>query len=134
MEQNQVILRYPNSLSHERGSERTSECSGGREQSEHSGASERVNGQASGPVLTSLFLFVPDHSASSLSPSLGLWLCEDCNKILCSSCKSAHAEKMGKNEEENQETGEKKKHVARPIRFEGRRSSDTSKLLTLCRL
>ena len=28
-----------------------------------SGASERANGQASGPVLTSLFLFIPDHSA-----------------------------------------------------------------------
>ena len=42
-----------------------SERSGGREQSEQSGASERVNGangQASGPVLTSRFLFVPDHS------------------------------------------------------------------------
>ena len=47
-----------------------SERSGGREQSEQSGASERVNGaseqanaRASGPVLTFLFLFVPDHSA-----------------------------------------------------------------------
>ena len=29
-----------------------------------SGASERANGRASGPVLTSQFLFVPDHSAS----------------------------------------------------------------------
>ena len=28
-----------------------------------SGAGERANGQASGPVLTSLFMFVPDHSA-----------------------------------------------------------------------
>ena len=28
-----------------------------------SGASERANGRASGPVLTSRFLFVPDHSA-----------------------------------------------------------------------
>ena len=28
-----------------------------------SGASERANGRASGPVLTSLFLFVSDHSA-----------------------------------------------------------------------
>ena len=26
------------------------------------GASKRVNGRASGPVITSLFLFVPDHS------------------------------------------------------------------------
>ena len=32
--------------------------------SEVSGASERANGRASGPVLTSRFLFVPDHSAS----------------------------------------------------------------------
>ena len=30
-----------------------------------SGASERANGRASGPVLTSLFLFIPDHSAPS---------------------------------------------------------------------
>ena len=29
------------------------------------GASERANGRASGPVLTSLFLFVPDHSAAA---------------------------------------------------------------------
>ena len=29
-----------------------------------SGASERANGRASGPLLTSLFLFVPDHSAT----------------------------------------------------------------------
>ena len=27
-----------------------------------SGASERANGQTSGPILTSLFVFVPDHS------------------------------------------------------------------------
>ena len=47
-----------------------SERSGGRERTEQSGASERVsgaseraNGRASGPVLTSLFLFDPDHSA-----------------------------------------------------------------------
>ena len=46
-----------------------SERSGGRKQSKQSGASERVSGaseqanrQASGPVLTSLFWFVPDHS------------------------------------------------------------------------
>ena len=44
-----------------RASERTSEYSGGRKGSELSGASE----QASGPVLTYLFLFVPDHRASS---------------------------------------------------------------------
>ena len=31
-----------------------------------SGARERANGRASGPVLTSLFLFVPDHSAVEL--------------------------------------------------------------------
>ena len=48
-----------------------SEHSTGHELSKQSGASERVsgankraNGRASGPVLTSLFLFVPDHSAS----------------------------------------------------------------------
>ena len=34
-----------------------------------SGASERANGRASGPVLTFLFLFVPDHSAG-LAPFL----------------------------------------------------------------
>ena len=59
---------YNHPLSHERGSERC-ERSGGRERSEQSaaservsGASERANGRASGPVLTSLFLFVPDRS------------------------------------------------------------------------
>ena len=31
-----------------------------------SGASKRANGRASGPVLTSLFLFVPNHSALSV--------------------------------------------------------------------
>ena len=30
-----------------------------------SGVSEQANGRASGPVLTSLFLFVPDHSAAA---------------------------------------------------------------------
>ena len=52
------------------------ERSRGRERSERSGASERVsdaseraNGRANGPALTSLFLFVPDHSASSSSSS-----------------------------------------------------------------
>ena len=51
-------------------SERTSECSIGRERSEQSGvseqvssASERANRPACGSVLASLFLFVPDHSA-----------------------------------------------------------------------
>ena len=50
-------------------SERTSERSGGRERSEQSeaservsGASERANGRASGPVLQSVFLAVIDHS------------------------------------------------------------------------
>ena len=47
-----------------------SERSGGRERSEQSGASERVsgaseraNGQASGPVLQSVFLVILPHSA-----------------------------------------------------------------------
>ena len=31
-------------------------------------ASERANGRASGPVLTSRLLFVPDHSAAALEP------------------------------------------------------------------
>ena len=54
-------------------SEQTSERSGGRERSEQSGASEQVsgasertNGRASGSVLTSRFLFVPDHCAVPL--------------------------------------------------------------------
>ena len=64
-----------NSLSHERGSERSERASeqvsavegaceaSSPEASERvSGASERANGQESGPVLTSLFLFVPDLS------------------------------------------------------------------------
>ena len=53
-----------------RASEQTSERSRGREQSEQSGSSKRVsgvgergNGRASGPVLTSGFLTVLDHSA-----------------------------------------------------------------------
>ena len=45
-------------------SERTSERSGRRERSEQSGASERVNGRASDPVLQSVFLAVPDHNAA----------------------------------------------------------------------
>ena len=52
------------------GVSEVSERSGGRERSEQSGASERVsgasewvNGRVSGPVLTSRFLFFPDHSA-----------------------------------------------------------------------
>ena len=55
-------------------SERMSERSGGRERSKQSGASERVsdaskwaNRRASGPVLTSRFLFVPDHSVLAVS-------------------------------------------------------------------
>ena len=67
-----------NSLSHERGIERseranepTSERCGTREHSEQgearewvSGASEGANGRASGPVLQSLFLAVLDHSTA----------------------------------------------------------------------
>ena len=56
--------------------DKTSERSGGRERGEQSGASERVsgaseraNGRASGPVLTSLFLVVPDHSALAVTPT-----------------------------------------------------------------
>ena len=61
-------------LSHERGSERSErarERSGARERSEQgraskrvSGVSERANGRASGPVLTSRFLDDLNHSAS----------------------------------------------------------------------
>ena len=40
-----------------------------------SGASERVNGQASGPVLTSLFVVDPDHSAMVTSINDGI--CSD---------------------------------------------------------
>ena len=80
MGQNQVIMKhpiihFPTSEGVSEVSERTSERSGGREQSEQSGASERVssaseraNGRASGSVLTSLFLFVPDRSAFLRSP------------------------------------------------------------------
>ena len=56
-----------------------SERSGGRERSEQSGASERVsgaseraNGRASGPVLQSVFLAVIDQSAYEV-PSLSHW-------------------------------------------------------------
>ena len=43
-----------------------------------SGASERANGRASGPVLTSLFLFKPDHSAPPMQDVIGRvnWLLE----------------------------------------------------------
>jgi len=66
-------------------SERTSERSGGRERSEQSGASERVsgaseraNGRASGPVLTSRFLADLNHSAlynyvKNIYRGLGKW-------------------------------------------------------------
>ena len=37
------------------------------------GVSERANGRASGPVLTSLFLFVPDHSALSGQPGIRIF-------------------------------------------------------------
>ena len=54
-----------------------SEHSKGREGSEQSvareqvsGASERAKGWASGPILTSLFLFVPDHSAMFLHTAI----------------------------------------------------------------
>ena len=56
----------------ERASEQMSEHSGVRERSEQcgtservSGASERGNGRASGPVLTTRFLAVPNHCAST---------------------------------------------------------------------
>ena len=76
MGQNQVILRhqkfaFPRAREWAKwASERTSEGSGGREQSEQSetservsGASERANGRASGPVFTSVFFSIFDHSA-----------------------------------------------------------------------
>ena len=51
--------------------------SGGCKQSEQSGASirvsgasERANGRASGPVLMSRFLFVPDHSGKAFNQSI----------------------------------------------------------------
>ena len=54
-------------------SERTSKRSGGRERSEQSGASEQVSGaseraneRASGPVLRSVFLAVIDHSEGGI--------------------------------------------------------------------
>ena len=52
-----------------------SERSGGRERSEQSGASERMSGasgRASGPVLTSVFLAVIDHSVTHLSARKGV--------------------------------------------------------------
>ena len=36
-----------------------------------SGASERANGRASGPVLTSVFLVDPDHSGAQQSGQMG---------------------------------------------------------------
>ena len=56
-----------------------SECSGGRERSEQSGASERVSGaserakgRASGPVLQFVFLAVLAHSAFPFFKLMGL--------------------------------------------------------------
>ena len=63
-----------------------SEHSGGRERSEQSGASERVsgasergNGRASGPVLQSVFLAVIDHSALLISVSSLIYLLRFCD-------------------------------------------------------
>ena len=68
-------VHFPTSERVSEVSEQVNERSGGCEQSEQSGASERVSGaseqanrRASGPVLTSLFLFVPDHSAAAIAP------------------------------------------------------------------
>ena len=85
MGQNQVILRhqkftFPRAREWAKwASERTSERSGGRERIEQSGAIERVssasewaNGQASGPVLSSRFLFIPDHSAATRMLTTGM--------------------------------------------------------------
>ena len=79
MGQNQVILRHQKFTFPwvrewarewakewaKRASEQASERRGGCEQSEQSGASERANRRASSPVLTSLFLFVTEHSATA---------------------------------------------------------------------
>ena len=63
------IIHFPTSKEVSEVSERTSERSGVREQSEQceaservSGASERANGRVSGPVLTSGFLVDLAHS------------------------------------------------------------------------
>ena len=60
-----LMIHCPTSEGVSKVSERTSERSGGRERSEQSraseqvsGASERANGRASGPVLTSRFWVV----------------------------------------------------------------------------
>ena len=62
-------IHFPTSEAVSERNERASERSGGRERSEQSAASEQVsgeyeraNGRASDPVLTSLFLFDPEHS------------------------------------------------------------------------
>ena len=90
MGHNQVILRhqkftFPRVREWAKwASEWTSERSGGRERSEQSGASEwvsgaskRVKGRASGPVLTSRFMAVLNHSALALDLDLELSLTLD---------------------------------------------------------
>ena len=49
--------------------------------------------------------------------SVGLWVCDDCGKTLCSACKNNHPNDVGGEEEENRETGEAKKHFVRPIQL-----------------
>ena len=73
-------IHFPTSKGVSEVSERTSERSGGREQSKQSGASERVsgaservNGRASDPVLQSVFLAVIDHSVRRIFSVVGFW-------------------------------------------------------------
>ena len=61
-----------------------------------------------------------DSTSPSPRPNLGLWVCEDCDKTLCSVCKTTHANKSEGDEEENKETGEAKKHLVRPVQLRGK--------------
>ena len=47
---------------------------------------------------------------------IGLWECDDCNETLCNACKNIHHEQKEK-EQENQETGEVKLHIVKPLQF-----------------
>ena len=67
------------------GAERASEAIRAEQAQPVSGASERANGRASGPVLRSVFLVVIDHSVvrymdcRTLTPTRFLWLCSMIN-------------------------------------------------------
>ena len=59
-----------------------------------------------------------DATSVHADSKLGLWVCEDCDKTLCHTCKKVHHENT-EGQEENQETGEAKTHFVRPLKLVG---------------